>query len=199
MTEYNGIWEYYARAKRLFYIEEYGGDESDYNDYGIVKTEVDSKCLQSYSVIGDLIQDDWRDIVIQTKPEHLDSIYASIKVDGSFSIRDMFKAMGSGDLKSYRSENGQMIENSEDDELLDKLSSQAKSEDLSIMLMSVVYVIHRIVNQIRNLQKDNDNKEYFQSLLLRIQNILDMDLYNEYMSAHQELKDKEQTNDHNDE
>lgn len=179
LCDYNGSWEYYARSKRLHSIEEYGGNESDYNDDDSIKTDVGIGELKSYSIIQDMVSDDWTDIVTQTKVEDLNPIYLSIQVDGSFSLRDMFKSIGAGDLKSYRQEGGVMVENSEDDETLYKISSQSKSEDLTQLLVLIVYMVNDIVQGIVSLQHDCDNKEYFTKLLDRLHNLLGLNFQDE--------------------
>lgn len=129
--------------------------------------------------------DDWTDIVLQTKPEDLYPIYTSIQLDGSFSLRDMFKAIGAGELKSYRQENGVMVENSEDDEILHKISSMTRSEDLSQLLALIVYMVNHIVQGIVSLQYDCDNKEYFTKLHARLQNLLALNFQDEIKEMQQ--------------
>lgn len=187
LKEYNGSWEYYARSKRLYLINEFGGGTQDYNEDGTVKTDVDIDTIISNSIINYLVPEDWRDIVIETEPDDLNYIYTCISVNGSFTLQDMFKAIGAS-LKSYRVENGNMVENNEDDELLHKITCQDQSERYVSLLYTIVSIISRIVIEIKTLPKDKDNKEYFENLQMRITNIFNFDIADEIENLKQGLE-----------
>ncbi|MBK5722387.1 hypothetical protein JGH11_16040 [Dysgonomonas sp. Marseille-P4677] len=188
LSEFNGSWEYYARSKRIDMINKYGGDDDDYDDNGnIVKNVPDDKLL-SYSIILDLIPDDWRDIVIETKPDDLEYISRYISLNSSFSIKDMAKSIGFENLKTYRMQNGVMVENTEDDELLHSIENTTKSENATVMLLTICMIINQFVKEINTLQKDEDNKEFLSVLLSRIQNLFDMDIKSEITKLQIELE-----------
>lgn len=177
LNQFNGSWEYYARSKRLECIDTYGGEDNDYNEDGSVNTDISVDEIVRYSIILDLIPEDWKDIVLNKNYEDLNFICLQINVNGSFSLREMLNAMGADNLKSYRvSEEGQMIENSEDDEILHKVQERNKSEDVSIQLCSIVMIVTNIIQELKDLPKSEDNKFYFANLLVRIQHIFDMDI-----------------------
>lgn len=193
LSDFNGSWEYYARSRRLRLINEWGGDDCDYNNDGSIKTDVDIEVLKNYSVIDRLVADDLKDIAAQTKPEDLNFIYDCIGANGSFSIQDMFKAMGAGDIKSYRQENGRMIENTKEDELLHSISSQDSSESKASLLYEITYIMESTVKEIKNLPRDENNIEYLKSLHTRICNLLNFNLKDELEALASSTKKSSQT------
>jgi hypothetical protein len=179
-TEYNetfaGSWEYYARSKRLECINEYGGEESDYNPDGTIRTDVGKGELIRYSVAGDMVNDDWRDIVAQTKPNDLNDIYIMINANGEFSITEMFSRMGTP-IKSYRQdEAGNMVQNDWADEAMAKTSNQLESQSVSFLLCLVVHLVVRLVDEIKALNYAEDNREFFLSLPGRIERLFNLDI-----------------------
>lgn len=174
--EYDYNWEYYARSKRQMLIEKYGGDDTDYNKDGSINIDIDIDVLKGYSIINDLVDDSCVDIVTQTKPNDLNYIHTLIHTDGKFSMRDMFNAMGANHLKTYRTENGMMVENSIDDESLQNIVDQSNSEYISHSLDVICIIINNIIDEIKELKIDDDNKKYFKDFPSRLHDILNLRL-----------------------
>lgn len=66
-SEYEGKWKFYACSKRIESINEYGGEESDYNEDGSIRTlNLTEDDLRHHTALGEMVQDDWRDIVQET-------------------------------------------------------------------------------------------------------------------------------------
>jgi hypothetical protein len=174
-TEFEGSWKFYATSKRMESIKEYGGEDHDYNSDGTIRTLTTNTELEGYSVIGDLIHDDWRDIFLQTKPFDLYTIYTGIALQAEISIPDMFKSVTDKEIKSYRqTEDGKMIENTWADEVMIKAEGQLAAEQIINMLYSAVCAVCGLIEEVRSLNKADDNKAFFLSLPGRIQNIFNL-------------------------
>lgn len=91
-SEYEGKWKFYACSKRLESINEYGGEESDYNEDGSIRTlNLTEDDLIHHTVLGEMVQDDWRDIVQETTCADLQYMITCLKAHASFSLPDAFK------------------------------------------------------------------------------------------------------------
>jgi len=174
IDEFDSNWVYYASSKRIDCIREYGGEPSDYNEDGSIKTDVDNNELLSYSVISDLVFDDWMDIVQDTKTEHLNGLFRAIQIDSGMCIFDFFQSIGH-ELKTYRrDENGNMVEMTWADKELDKVSKRDFAENLSLYLMYIHMFVRDTIDGIRALDKTNDNERFFTVRLALIQDIIDL-------------------------
>ena len=80
--EFNGSWEYYALSKRLDFLNEYGGDDEDYNPDGSIKTTgVTHDQLKYHTVFYDLYHE-CVDIVQDTHPQDVTfPIFSYLKVE----------------------------------------------------------------------------------------------------------------------
>lgn len=92
LTEFGGSWKYYASSKRIESVNEYGGDDDDYNEDGSVKVmDIPNDRLEPYSVIRELVCDDWTDIVQETIPKDLERLYGCLQAEANLSIADFFQ------------------------------------------------------------------------------------------------------------
>lgn len=177
-SEFGSNWKYYASAKRLESINEYGGEDGDYDDEGNIRTlNLSNEDLGCYSVLTDLVQDDWRDIVQETKPEHLSGLCASLQTQAQISITDIFKNVSGQDIPMYKEDNdGNMVEMTFADRVLSKASDESRADDLSIMVLFVCHSIQFFIEKIRNLEKFCDNKEQLISMHNDVVCLLNLDI-----------------------
>jgi hypothetical protein len=176
-TEFYGSWKFYATSKRMESIKKYGGEEDDYNSDGTIRTSATDAELERYSVIRDLVHDDWKDIFLKTKPFDLHSFYTGIALQAEISLGDIFKSISGKRIKSYRKgEDGKMIENTWVDEAMSKAEDQLAAGQITDMLYSAVCAVCGLIDEVRGLNRADDNKEFFQSLNRRIQNIFDLEI-----------------------
>lgn len=159
-TEFGSNWKYYASSKRLESIKEYGGDDKDYDTEGNIRTmNLSNEDLECYSILTDLVQDDWRDIVQETKAEHLSGLCASLQTQAKISITDVLKNISGQEIPMYKEdEDGNMVKMTFADRALSKASDESRADDLSTMVLFVCHSIQLIIEKIRALDNFKDNK-----------------------------------------
>lgn len=185
-SEFGSNWKYYASSKRLESIKEYGGDDKDYDTEGNIRTmNLSDKDLECYTVIRDLVQDDWRDIVQETKAEHLSGLCASLQTQAKISITDVLKNISGQEIPMYKEDkDGNMIKMTFADRALSKASDESRADDLSTMVLFVCHSIQLIIEKIRALDNFKDNKAELISIHKDIEcllntNFIEMDIFNE--------------------
>lgn len=174
LNEFNGKWAYYAASKRLESIKKYGGEESDYDEDGSMKTSVNDEELSVYSVIYDLVPDGIRDIFIDTTPRDLHGLYTALATCSNMCISDVFAKMGKS-IPTYRKDaNGNMVEMTFADKALHKVVEQHDAELLASLLHVICTFIQHYVEEMRKLDRKSDNKEFFKRMLTGVQNLIDV-------------------------
>lgn len=164
--EFDGRWKYYAASKRIEGINEYGGEDKDYdNDGNIRKANISDKELEYYTVVWDLVQDDWLDIVQETKPEDLNGLCAVLMADASVSITDVIKDVTGVEIPLYKQdENGNLSEMTFAERVLSKAAGECQASDFSNVILFVCHSIQILINKIKSLDKFTDNKKELRSI-----------------------------------
>lgn len=177
LKEFEGSWKYYASYKRIESIKEYGGEDEDYDDNGNIRiVNLSDKDLEHYTIIGDLIQNDWRDIVQETKPEHLDGLLAALQTQGEISITDIVTKITGQGFSVYREdEKGGMVEMSFADKVLLRISNKSSAEELAIVILFACTSIQSIIEELKSLDKFKDNNGRLMSIYRDIGCLLSMD------------------------
>lgn len=165
-NEFNSSWKYYASAKRIEYIKEYGGEESDYDSEGNVRIEnLTAEDLECDTVIRSLVQDDWQDIVQETTLDHLGGLVNALQAQAKLSVRDIFKKLYNQDIPMYKQDkNGDMVKMNFADEALMKASDELRAEDYSSIVLCVCFNIQLIIGRIKALNPFSDNKDELVSI-----------------------------------
>lgn len=179
-NEFAGSWEYYARAKRIDLINEYGGDDGDYNDDGSIKKDVTLDELSSYSILNELVFNECRDIIQDTNLKHIIHFTSNIKADGMFDMREMMKCIAGHTVPSYHiDEEGNAVENTFADEEIHKAQRQIIADDVcdafQYIMVAVVKMIEAVNEQKKTKLQDN-NREFIQWFLDNCYAIKNMDL-----------------------
>lgn len=158
--EFGGSWKYYACCKRLEAIKEYGGNKSDYNDDGSVKTENLSDAeIESNTVIRDLVSDDWRDIVFDTTTDDLGTLISCLYGQAKFSLGDALKKCFGKEPTTYKQdENGNMVPMTFADKELRKASERYDAELFASNIYMAGFCLQRMVSMIKRLNPFTDNK-----------------------------------------
>lgn len=174
-SEYEGKWKFYACSKRIEAIKEYGGEESDYNEDGSVKTlNLTEDDLRYYTILGKMAQDDCRDIVQETTHTDLQYMISCLKAYASFSLPDAFKEFFGKEITTYKQdENGNMIPMDFADKAMDKAVKQYTADGMSASIMLVCEFIQRIIRDIRAMDKFSDNTDKLVQVHKDVKNILD--------------------------
>ncbi|MDR0682036.1 MAG: hypothetical protein LBG15_09355 [Dysgonamonadaceae bacterium] len=175
INEFSCRWRYYASAKRLESIRQYGGDPDDYNPDGSIKNTVDDKILSSYHIAEHLAPSDWNEIFTQTRLTDLLFIADLIIIESKMDIADIFqKAVGGERLKTFRMEDGKMIENDWADDLMRKSQDENNAVLTVDTLFSILYEVTTIAEEMKTISRTDDNDDFFRRLPRRIQNLFDL-------------------------
>ena len=177
-SEYEGKWKFYACSKRLEAIKEYGGEETDYNEDGSIKTlNLTEDDLRYHTVLSEMIQDDCRDIVQETTCADLQYMIFCLKAHASFSLSDAFKECFGKEIATYKQdENGNMVPMSFADKAMDKAVEQYTADGMAIGITLVCEFIQRIIRDIRAMDKFSDNRDKLIQIHKDVRNILDFNL-----------------------
>jgi len=168
IVDFNCKWKYYAVSKRMNSIGKYGCDK---NDCSASEDE-----LTLYSIINNLGSNDWQDMFLTARSVDLYPLALKLKVFGSIDVNDMFQKCFKVKIPSYRLENGEMIENSFADELIYRIEREDSAVLAANTLMTVCNEICRMINDVKRLDMKSDNKDFFNHLPYRIQDILDLNV-----------------------
>lgn len=177
-SEYEGKWKFYACSKRLEAIKEYGGEETDYNEDGSIRTlNLTEDDLRHHTALGEMVQDDWRDIVQETTCADLQYMISCLKTHASFSLSDAFKECFGKEIATYKQdENGNMVPMSFADKAMDKAVEQYTADGMAIGITLVCEFIQRIIRDIRAMDKFSDNRDKLIQIHKDVRNILDFNL-----------------------
>ena len=177
-SEYEGKWKFYACSKRIESINEYGGEESDYNEDGSIRTlNLTKDDLRHHTALGEMVQDDWRDIVQETNCADLQYMITCLKAHASFSLPDAFKEFFGKEITTYKQdENGNMVPMNFADKAMDKAVEQYTADGMAIGITLVCEFIQRIIRDIRAMDKFSDNRDKLIQMHKDVRNILDFNL-----------------------
>ncbi len=193
-SEYEGKWKFYACSKRIESINEYGGEESDYNEDGSIRTlNLTEDDLRHHTALGEMVQDDWRDIVQETTCADLQYMISCLKTHASFSLSDAFKECFGKEIATYKQdENGNMVPMSFADKAMDKAVEQYTADGMAIGITLVCEFIQRIIRDIRAMDKFSDNRDKLIQIHKDVRNILDFNL--DEVSYVEEMLEEERKN-----
>lgn len=179
-SEYESKWKFYACSKRIESINEYGGEESDYNSDGSIKTlNLTEDDLRYHTIIGDMIMEDCKDIVQDTQYTDLQYMILSLNIHAKVSISDVFKECFGKELTMYKQdEDGRMIPMSFSDKALDKAINENEAESMGACITIICEFVQRIIGKIRKLNKFNDNTDELFQIHEDVKKILSFDLQN---------------------
>lgn len=179
-SEFGSSWQYYASAKRLESIKEYGGEDEDYDSEGNIRTvNLSDEDLKYYTVIGDLVQDDWRDIVQETKPEHLDGLCSALRTNSRISVTDIFKQAFGAEIPTYKEDgDGNMVPMTFADKVLSKTYGELRADGFSEFLLGICQYIQLLIKKIREMDKFKDNKDELSSINQSVKCLLELKVEN---------------------
>ena len=173
-SEFSGSWRFYAIAEHRDGIKEYGGEDTDYNKDGSIRTDFTDEELKGADIVSQMV--DYNHIFLTTKPEHLYLIYNLLLNIGDTNIFKFFENQGIP-LSTYsRDENGNMVKNTWADEKCMEAKDQHICDTLAEMLYSVVAEVSGLVVEVEKLKYNSDNKKFFTELPERINAIMDLQI-----------------------
>lgn len=173
VNEFQCSWKYYSLSRKNDLSNEYGHDDTDYDDNGDLRTSFTDDELSPYTLPGTWLG--YNDIFLTAEPSDFAFISRILENVGIFSFLKFKEAMGWGEIKTYtQEEDGSMKQMSWEDEVLQDAEKQIHADSLSEIMKWVLYSVRILVNEVSNLNPTEDNKEYFESLVSRIDNILNL-------------------------
>lgn len=174
-NEFHFSWKYYALSHRIELIKEFGGEEEDYNEDGSIRTDLSDDELINDTIVIELADPYLKSIFLSTTPMNCLAICYMIVNTESNSIFNFFKEMTGKPLKTYRrNENGEFIENDWADEVMQKSKRQLLHENIAVTFWSVLSTVRNLIDQVEKLPKTEDNKEFFQLLPQKIEDIFNL-------------------------
>lgn len=175
-SEFDSSWEYYASAERIESIKEYGGEAEDYDDKGNIRVQnLTRGDLRFYTVVNDLVQDDWMDIVQETTPEHLEGMVFGLKANAKISFTEIFKKATNQELPMYKQDkDGNMVKMDFSDHAMQKASDEVLADDLSSIVLFVCHGIQLLVKRMRELDPFSDNKNELLSIRRDVASLLNL-------------------------
>lgn len=176
LSEYNGSWRYYAICNRLDCIRQYGGDDEDYDQDGNIIKEVSDEKLGDYSIFTDLLHDDWRDIVQNTKPEDLQLMFTALIQRAGVSITDAIKQVTGQKINLYKQdENGNMVVMSREEE---QLIQQQRGYDAAyscMVLYALARTIREMIDMMEKMEYDQNNYDDLNYIMGMCNRLLNME------------------------
>ena len=168
-NEFNGSWKYYAAAKRREYIREYGED-------GMPPEDTRDCVYLHYSVIKDMYDDGFRDIVQDTVPSHLKGLCADLLANSEIDIITEMREFFGGNIEAYKKdEDGNMRPVSAEEHDLDMVTEKVAAEDDSKRIMAIASGVFAIKTMLQACNPFDDNKELLHMVGLCAVALLNMD------------------------
>lgn len=174
VNEFNCSWKYFALSEKNDLIDKYGYDESDYDDKGKLKTSYTDDELSHYTLPSSWTG--YNDIFLTSEPSDFEFAHKVLENVSMFSFSKFKSAMGLESLPTYKNENGEMKPMSWEEEIIDDAHNQYRADSLSEILKWVLNQVRELVDDVLRLIPTKDNKEFFQSLNKRIDNILKLEI-----------------------
>lgn len=174
INEFESNWRYYALADRQDLINEFGYDESDYDENGNLIEKPTDKMLQGCSLVTRLT--DYNHNIFTTRPEHLRETYLLLLNNNIFSIDKFFKIQGK-ELPTYiKGEDGELVEQTYADKVVREALDNGNLEDMATSLYSIVDYVYKIASDLRKLKYNKDHKVFFAEMQNRISNAINLNV-----------------------
>ena len=181
--EFNGSWEYYALSKRLDFLNEFGGDDEDYNADGSIKTtDITREQLKYHTVFSDLYHD-CVDIVQDTHPQDLYPLINAIEANSRVSIIDILQKVSGKEITTYTmGDDGNLRPVTFADRELHKVSEMVEAHDYCLVIYTTALLMERLTNGIETVAKTNtvflDNHDLLRAIQSDAEAILSLNFEN---------------------
>ena len=189
--EFAGSWEYYATAKRLDYLKEYGPEDDDLDaDGNIRKHNLTHDDLKCHTVFNDLYFFECRDILQDYEPDDINHITRAVMFDTAIDIKKMFQDVAGKSIDTYvvDEETGEMRKEEFAEYELKKVTNELNAESEADVLYMLGYIIYDMCRQLKAMESGmfDDHKIWLAAFRDDCMSVLNMDLEN--TSAWRELK-----------
>lgn len=152
--EFNGSWVYYALSKRLDFLNEFGGDDDDYNADGSIKTtDITHEQLRYHTIFSDLYHD-CVDIVQDTIPTDLYSLINAIETNSRVSIIDILQKVSGKEIMAYTmGDDGNLRPVTFTDRELHKVSEMVEAHDYGQVIYATALLMEQLTKGIETVAK----------------------------------------------
>ena len=181
--EFSGSWKFYAAAKRLDMINEYGADEDDYDENGEIKKDgLTDEELSPYTVLHELYDSSFRDIIQDFEPGDAYNFISTMKAEASLDLRDAF---GKRDIPVYSyDEEGELRKMTSEELDLQKISKEVDAGDLSIIFINACSVLWYICREFERMGKEHnceDNRDFLHEMQYYVQQLMNLEMSQELL------------------
>ena len=174
-NEFQYSWKYFAISHRIDLINEFGGDENDYNDDGSIRTDFTDEELIDYTIVTELANPNFRSIFLSTTPVNCLNSCLMISYLGTNCIFDFLKEKTGKPIRTFRKdEHGRLVENDWMDEAMQKAENEIAHNKIADMFWSVLLNVYALLEKVKKLPKTEDNKVFFQGLPKLIDQIFNL-------------------------
>lgn len=172
----NEHWRKFAMDDKLEAIEEYGGEDEDYTEEGTVKSYFSDDELIHFSFPSRL-RGLMPNIVSDTQHVDLSIAYNILENENKFNAKNILSEFFNTNIETYsEDENGDIKKVDWAEERLIEAQEQFRSDTLyGTLKMFMLYLIG-LVNDIKNLDPTEDNKDVFVTIRHNIERILNLNL-----------------------
>lgn len=160
-TEFHGNWKYYAAYHRLSAIREFGADERDLDEEGNVRREgLTDRDLMHYTVLLELYDEGWRDIVQDTTVNDIKNLSADIVACSSLNLLGgLQKHFGNNIFPAVMQEDGEMRKITMEEYDIRKASEKVTAEYDAKRVMAIAQGLQYEIDIFKRCEYNKDNKE----------------------------------------
>lgn len=173
--DFNGSWKYYAAYKRIESIKEFGGEDSDYNEDGSIRTEnLTDEELKPYTIINHLFSTDVRNIVIDANMNDLYPMCMAVYISTKIHVEDFFSSIDKPIQTYKKSEDGTFVEMTFPEKIFSREMRELEGEDLCNLMMDVARLICSLslLGKTYEPTKDNSSElSAFKSVVSKLLNL----------------------------
>jgi hypothetical protein len=166
--EFNDNWKDYATTKKQESINEFGYDETDYDEDGNLKPAT-VESLRYYDFFNRNLN--YNCIIFNMKLENFSFIFSLIENSNDFSITKfpLFQ-----NIDTYRNENGELVKNSFTDTVLSDAKTAHTSEMYVKLLAQVISSIEIVFESFREIESRNHNQWFFEQMEKYVDKVINL-------------------------
>ncbi|MFW5848011.1 MAG: hypothetical protein ACOCVF_03765 [bacterium] len=176
-TEHNFDWIDYASTNRINSINEYGGEDEDYDENGEIIFSTDYKYLKNYTLIRELkfsLGEEFRGPSFGTSTSE-DYLSTSIVVEKQTDMCPFkfFRSQGSN-INLHVLKDGEMVHLSEADRIEREMNEDIRNKTVVQFFNKAIDKTVDIKEQILNLNDKKNNKKQINNIINQLEDLLNL-------------------------
>lgn len=176
IEEFNGSWKYYASYKRIESIKRFGGEDSDYNEDGSIRTEnITDEELKPYTITDSLFNKGMRDIVLDADMDDLYPMCLSVSTSTKIHAEDYFSTIGKPIPVYKKNEDGTFTEMSFSEKVISRAVSELEGDDLCNLMIDIARLICSLSLLGKTYEPTKDNSSEFSAFKSVVSKLLNLD------------------------